>query len=127
MKVTLLPVFSLVRSMVEFPGTVMPSRTMLVQDATAAGMPEYAVTWQASDGVLVAVGVVDVGELVTMLTAAVDDAGFEETAAVVEDTAVVGTAVGFPPLRQVQALEIFAGTLDQRAAYAGKVWVGAFV
>lgn len=78
-----------------------------------------------------ATGTVDVGELVTMteiaLVATTEEAAFEEAVAVAEGAAVVGTAVGFPPFRHVQALEIFAGTLDQRAAYAGKVWVGALV
>ena len=103
----------------------MPSRTMLVQDATAAGIAEYAVTWQVSDGAPVAVGVVDVEELVAtvkgVLVAATEEAAFEEATAVVEGVALVGTAVGFPLFRHMQALEIFAGTSDQRAANAGKV------
>lgn len=62
------------------------------------------------------------GVLVTIATGALVTT--TEAAAVDEVTAV---AVGFPPLRQLQALEIFSGTLAQRAAYAGSVWVGALV
>jgi hypothetical protein len=36
---------------VEFPGTVMLSRMMDEQLATAAGMAEYAVTWHGSAAV----------------------------------------------------------------------------
>lgn len=127
---TLVPAFNLDKSMVEFPGTVMPSRTIAVQDATAAGMAEYAVTWHASEGVLVATGAVDVAELVTetaLLVATIEEVMSEEAVAVAEGVAVVGIAVGFPPFKQVQALDIFSGTLDQRAAYAGTVCVGALV
>lgn len=108
--------------MVEFPGTVMPSRMMLVHDATAAGIPEYAVTWQASDGTLVVIGMADVEELLTTVDGvSVIKTAEEEVTAVAEGTVLVGTAVGIPPFRHVHALEIFAGTFDQRAAYAGKV------
>lgn len=95
----------------------MLSKTIEVQDATAAGMAEYVVTWQALEGTPVAVGTVDVREFVTMADGML----------VVRTEEAVGAAVGFPPFRQVQALESFSGTLDQRAAYAGRVWVGAFV
>ena len=65
------------------------------------------------------------GELVMTATGALvttaEDAAADELAAVPEGVALLGTAVGVPPLRQVQALEIFAGTLDHRAAYAGSV------
>lgn len=74
-------------------------------------------TWQASEGTPVAVGTVNVEELVTMADGLL----------VVRTEEAVGAAVGFPPFRHVQALESFSGTFDQRAAYAGKVWVGAFV
>lgn len=107
--------------MVEFPGTVMPSRTIEVQDATAAGIAEYAVTWHASEGVAVDTGTVGVDELARIADGALV-ATTEEAAVIVADgVALVGAAVGFPPLRQVQALEIFSGTFDQRAAYAGTV------
>lgn len=49
------------------------------------------------------------------------DVGFDKLVAVAEGAVLLGTAVGFPPFRQVQALEIFAGALCQRAAYAGSV------
>ena len=77
------------------------------------------------------VGVVEVGELVGtaegVLVMTADEAAFEEIAAVTEGATLLGTAVGFPPFKHVQALEILAGTWDQRAANAGKVWVGALV
>lgn len=128
-----MPVFNLDRSIVEFPGTVMPSRIIAVQAAVAAGIAEYAVTWHTSTGALVAVGIVDVTELTTtaeelltttaeeLLGTTAEETAFEELVAVTEAVALVGTAVGFPPFRQVQALEIFAGTLAHLAAYAGTV------
>lgn len=45
----------------------------------------------------------------------------EVVTTVAEGVALDGTTVGSPPFRHVHALEIFAGTLDQRAAYAGNV------
>lgn len=73
--------------------------------------------------------VVDVGELIRtaegVLLRLVDEAALDELVAVVEGTALLGIAVGLPPFKHVQALEILAGTLDQRAAYGGKLWVGA--
>jgi hypothetical protein len=120
--VTLEPVFNFDKLMVEFPGTVMLSRTIEVQDATAAGMAEYVVTWHTSEGVPVATGTVVVGELVTMTDGGLVTTTEEAAVTVADGVAVVGgAAVGFPPFRQVQALEILSGTLDQRAAYAGKV------
>lgn len=79
-----------------------------------------------------ATGTVDVGESVTTTEEALvdtteEEVTVEEAAAVAEGRVLVGAAVGTPPFRHVQALEIFAGTLDQRAAYAGRVWVGALV
>jgi hypothetical protein len=70
------------------------------------------------------VGVVDVADVTTTVEdtgTSAEDAAFVVLTTVAEGDALLGTAVGFPPLRQVQALEIFAGTLDHRAAYAGKV------
>ena len=43
------------------------------------------------------------------------------TVAVADALLTMAVAVGFPPLRHVQALEILAGTLDHRAANAGTV------
>lgn len=94
-------------------------------------MPEYAVTWQASEGVLVVVGATDVEVLLARVTGVLvtttEEVTKDEVATIVEGTALLGTTVDFPPFKHVHALEIFAGTLDQRAAYAGKVWVGALV
>ena len=73
---------------------------------------------------LVAVGGVDVKEPILVINGVLVAAA---EVIICEEIAVVGTAVGFPPFRQVQALEILAGTLDQRAAYAGRVWVGCCV
>lgn len=56
-----------------------------------------------------------------VLVATAEDAISEVATAVTEGVALEGTTVGFPPFRHVHALEIFAGTLDQRAAYAGRV------
>ena len=94
---------------------------MEVHDVTAAGMAEYAVTWHASEGVPVATGTVVVEELVTMTDGGLVTTTEEAAVVVADDIGFVGAAVGFPPFKQVQALEIFSGTLDQRAAYAGKV------
>lgn len=58
MNVTLVPVFSLERSRVEFPGTVILSRVISLQAAVAAAIAEYAVTWQAFVGA-VGVGVAE--------------------------------------------------------------------
>lgn len=99
----------------------MPSRTIEVQDATAAGMAEYAVTWHASEGAAVDSGTLGVGELVTMTDGSLVVMNEDVAVAVADGEALIGAAVGFPPFRQVQALDIFPGTLDQRAAYAGKV------
>jgi hypothetical protein len=85
------------------------------------------VTWHVSEGVPVDTGTVVVGELVTMTDGGLVTTIEEAAVAVADEVAVVGAAVGFPPFRQVQALDIFSGTLDQRAAYAGKVCVGALV
>jgi hypothetical protein len=68
--------------------------------------------------VLVTAGGVDVGEPTLVINGVLVAAA---EVIICEEIAVVGTAVVFPPLRQVQALDILAGTLDQRAAYAGRV------
>jgi hypothetical protein len=60
------------------------------------------------------VDVVDVEELIRtaegVLLSLIDEAALDELVAVVEGTALLGTAVGLPPFKHVQALEILAGT-----------------
>lgn len=46
---------------------------------------------------------------------------------IADEVLATTVAVGFPPFKHVQALDIFAGTLDHCAAKAGTVWVGPFV
>jgi len=46
---------------------------------------------------------------------------FEEVGVGAMADALLMTAVGLPPFKHVQALEIFAGTLVHRAAKAGTV------
>ncbi len=67
-------------------------------------------------------GAIDVEEMTTgVLAATADGADVEMVTTVGAAAVLIGTVVGVPPFRHVQALDIFAGTLDQRAAYAGKV------
>lgn len=87
-------------------------------------MPEYVVTWHGSEAKLVseaAEEVVVVATVAGMLVTASEEVTSEVVISVAEGLALEGIAVGFAPFRHVHALEIFAGTLDQRAAYAGKV------
>lgn len=70
------------------------------------------------------------GELVVITEGAITEGavgtvakevGFDELVTVAGGAVLLGTAVNFPPFRQVQALEIFAGVFCQRAAYGGSV------
>ena len=61
---------------------------------------------------------------VVLATATAEDV---DTVGVANTLLAKAVAVGFPPLRHVQALDILAGTLDHRAANAGTVCVGLLV
>jgi len=110
-KVTVEPVFSFVKRMVELAGAEMPERTMLVHEATAEVIEAYSVTVHVTPVPAAAVEVVLVVVVVDFTLLEVVAAFVVEVVAVVVVTSVV--AVVLAVTRQLQALEILAGLFEQ--------------